>query len=151
MTRKFAPDIYRRRPKEFNPRQAEIIIERVMNGETLDEICAEEDYPLPGVFMQWIRRDPHLAAEYGEALEIRTELMVDSMVSVADDVNTSRARNQLEARKFHAERLMPKKYGPRAFNVEEKKDDVSGGIDYGAEVRRKLANMAQSLKSAPAT
>jgi hypothetical protein len=143
---RWTPEEYRQRPRELDFKLADIIIERIANGEMLTEICDDRDYPLPATFLRWLREDPNLQSLYNEALELRTELLVEGMVEVADSHDSKRAKNQLDARRFHAERLMPGKYGPRAFTAEVKPGEDEGGIDYGAEVRRKLASMAQSLR-----
>ncbi len=146
----YTPEEFRKRPREFDPALADLIVERVLNGEGLAEICSDRDYPMAGTFLQWVNRDPDLAQAYTEALKIRADLHVEQMLNVADDYNTQRARNMMDARKFAAEKILPGKYGPRAYTTvtttEEK--DVAG-IDYGADVRRKLEAMAERLASKP--
>jgi hypothetical protein len=145
----WTPDEYRQKPKEFDPALAEAIVERVANGETLGELCKDRDMPLPATFLRWVAQDPHLSEQWEEALTLRTELAVDEMLMVANDYDSKRARNRLDARKFHAERMMPGKYGPRAYvSTVAKTEDTAGGIDWGADVRRKLDAMSKRLDEA---
>jgi hypothetical protein len=142
----WTPEEYRQRPKDFDPALADMIVERVANGETLMTICRDRDYPLPATFLRWVGQDPTLGEQFAEAQALRSELMMDDILHVADDMDSKRGRNRLDARKFHAERMLPGKYGPRAYVTNATaKEDAGGGIDWGADVRRKLESMAKRL------
>lgn len=133
----------RQRPKEVDYQLCDRIFEAVANGADLVSLCTyDRDLPLPGTFLRWVQRDPTLAQEWQEALTIRTTVGVEEMLLVAEDSNPHRARVRFDARRFHAERLMPQRYGPRAYlhNGDKPENDAP---DYGSEIRRKLDQMAQ--------
>lgn len=137
----------RQRPREFDPRLADRICDAVANGADLVSLCTyDRDLPLPGTFLRWVAKDPLLAQDWQEAVAIRTTVGVEEMLLVAEDSNPHRARVRFDARRFHAERLMPTKYGPRAYlhNGDKPENDAP---DYGSEIRRKLDQMADRHRS----
>jgi len=151
--RKWTPEEYRQRPTELDLGLARQIIDRYANGETLIEITDDDrDMPTRATFLRWVSRDPDLAREYEEAGKIRLDILVDEMTYIADNTrDPTQARAQIDARKFQAERLAPKKYGPRAFNVATTPEADNGGLDAAAEeVRRKLQRMAAQADRQPA-
>ena len=96
------------------------IIRRISEGEALVRICADKNedgsakYPSPATFLRWVGKDPFYAKQYARAIEIRSDLNVEMIVDIADtDPNVAWARNKIDARKYHNEKLAPKKYGAK--------------------------------------
>lgn len=145
---RWTPDEYRQRPRDFDPGLTQQICDRVANGEALSEICDDRDMPLPATFLRWLRQDDTLASEYRQALLDRSDVLVEELLVVAGLSDSKEAKNQIDVRKFHAERLNPEKYAARSnVNLRTPNEPDAAGIDYGAQVRRKLAAMAANLKS----
>lgn len=147
---RWTPDDYRQRPTEYDPLVAERILRRVENGEMLPAICAtDRDMPLPGTFLRWVDLDSDLKKEYNLARQRGTEVNVDEAVVAAQSRNAAVGGNESRALMWHAERQWPEKYGPRAF-VKTKEGEVEdGGVDYRAEVRRKIDLLAEKIASRP--
>jgi hypothetical protein len=136
---------YASRPRDYDPRLAEKILDRVMNGEVLTDICLDQDYPLPGMFLAWVDENKDLEEAYARAKRIGAEVTFDEVVSAAHDTDTFRGRLRSDALKFRVERSLPDKYGPRSTVRNAEAKDEAAGIDHGAEIRRKLDQMAQRL------
>ena len=81
--------------------------------------------------MSWLRKHPEFAAQYARAREEQAETYADEIVAIADDgrndtyidengherVNqdvVARSRLRVEARKWVASKLKPKKYGEKS-------------------------------------
>lgn len=143
---RYTPEEYRKRPREYDPRIADQIIERLRNGESLIEMChLDRDLPLPGNFVAWTFQDPNLRAAYNQALEIQSEVFVDEMITLSDGPDAQRAKVQIDARRFAASSHAPERYGRGKDRGNSIEDAVSP--DYGLEVRRKLEAMSQRIQN----
>lgn len=128
-------------PKEIKPTGREtvysaalgdLICERLMDGESLKSICSEETMPNRATVFRWIVANETFRDMYARAREEQAETMADEIVSIADEsetkVNvgsdgtsmvvfdsTAVARNRLrvDARKWVAAKLKPRKYGDK--------------------------------------
>lgn len=144
----FTPEDYRSRPRDFDPATAELIIDRVLNGETLLEVClGDRDMPLPGTFLRWLEDDPTSKNAYEEALLISARVQMDEILSESWNANTFVAGNRMRALQHRVERLNPNRFSPRAtIHTPPKEGDDDATVDYGAEVRRKLDAIARRLQ-----
>ena len=139
---RYLPAEYRSRPRDLELGLFDDILDRVRNGELLTDICDDQDMPLPGTFLGWLREDPKLRQQYEQAQETGTEVMFDQVVSDAHSADPSIARVRSEALRWHVERAQPDRYGPRAIIKTPKDDDPQPGIDYTGELRRRIEEMA---------
>lgn len=66
-------------------------------------------------FFRTLANNPVIDEEYVRAQQAIGELLVDELISIADDekVDPNRARNMLEMRKFVASKFKPQKFGDR--------------------------------------
>ncbi len=67
---------------------AEIICERVAEGEVLHDICGpdrEDGFPARFSFYRWLDADPELEKMYDRAVQLRVEKYVDETHRIADD------------------------------------------------------------------
>lgn len=127
------------RPSDYSAELADLICERIADGESLRSICAEEDMPNKSTVFRWLEALPDFATKYAHAREAQADTLVDEIVSIADEEvtmiradkhkpgadedaeievvfdQTAVARNKLRvaARQWTAEKLRPKKYGPK--------------------------------------
>lgn len=144
---RYTPDEYRQRPREFDPRIADLIVEMVTNGEDLKTICEfDRDMPLPGTFIQWTRQDSALGLAYDEAKRIRAEVYFEEIVPLSDAGDSNRARIQVDARKYHTQQAAPDKYG-RGLGLPAPPRTEDAAPDYASEVRRKLDDMVRRLET----
>jgi hypothetical protein len=82
-------------------------------------------------FHKTLSECPELDDEYSRAQAARSHLHADQVVEIADtDPDPQRARNRMEARKWHASKMNPKKYGDR-LDV-----NVSQIVDIGSALEK---------------
>jgi hypothetical protein len=103
-----------------------------MDGESLKSICAADDMPHRSTVFRWIVANETFRDMYARAREEQAETMADEIVSIADEGetkvivggdgasmvvfdSTAVARNRLrvDARKWVAAKLKPRKYGDK--------------------------------------
>jgi Bacteriophage Sf6, terminase small subunit-like len=136
---------YHRRPKEFDPRLADAIIMRVMNGETLNALCANNrDYPLPGTFLLWMEQEPDYNLKYRRAKSIQAEVLVDGILEDGK-AGTWDSSTRVRAGQIYAEKTAPERFGPRAV-VPIMRQEEAPMADHTAELRRKIGAMADRAK-----
>lgn len=119
------------RPTDYTEGMALVICGRLADGESLKAICADPEMPGRSTVYQWLVAQPAFADMYARAREEQADTLADEIVAIADeaDVSTSGdgeevrlqldatavARNRLrvDARKWVAAKLKPRKYGDR--------------------------------------
>lgn len=119
------------RPSEFTQAIADAICERIADGESLRKICAEETMPNKATVFRWMAVHKEFSDQYARAREEQAELLADEIIEIADDGRNdkyidpesrqdrvdhdviARSRLRVEARKWVAAKLKPKKYGDK--------------------------------------
>jgi hypothetical protein len=77
-------------------------------------VCAEEWAPAERTVYQWLRAHEEFAQMYAHARERQQEVFAAQVVLIADTVKDAAiARNMMDARKWHASKVAPKKWGDR--------------------------------------
>jgi hypothetical protein len=117
----------------FTDDLATAICERIALGESVRKICKGDDMPCPATIYNWLEEHEAFLEQYTRARARQAELMLDEILEIADDdsedvdrvhgampVVVSRAKLQIDARKWAMSKLAPKKYG-------DKVDVTSGG------------------------
>lgn len=128
------------RPTDYCEEMAGAICQRIAEGESLRAICRDDEMPALSTVFRWLTLHGEFSDQYARAREEQAEALADEIVEIADeecttiradkhgsrddgesgDVEvvfdaTAVARNRLrvEARKWVASKLKPKKYGDR--------------------------------------
>jgi hypothetical protein len=128
------------RPTVYTTELAEAICGRLTEGESLRKICADEGMPNKSTVLRWLANAAHAAFrdQYARARELQADLLADEIIEIADDdsediklvaskdggppveivnhENIQRSRLRVDARKWTAARLAPKRYGGRLIN-----------------------------------
>lgn len=123
-------------PSTYSDDIAAHITTELVNGRSLRAIC-REDRGIPNVatIIRWLANPEHaeFCAQYARAREAQADILADEVVDIADvcrigtktttkangDVETvtgdmvERARLQIDARKWFASKLAPKKYSEK--------------------------------------
>lgn len=90
------------------------ILKRLSHGESLRAICADEHLPAYQTFLEWCAEDAELADQYARARERQADHYASEIIEIADiEEDPQRARVRIDARKWVASKLLPKKYGDR--------------------------------------
>ncbi|MBB3355315.1 hypothetical protein FHT70_005276 [Rhizobium sp. BK049] len=134
------------RPTKFTQSLADIICERIADGESLRSICRDETMPGKSTVFTWLADDDKadFRTKYAQAREIQADGFVDEMVEIADDGSNDwmekqfgeekrwvengealrRSQLRISTRQWIAEKLKPKKYGAKV----ELEHGVTSGV-----------------------
>jgi hypothetical protein len=117
----------------FSRKLFNTICEQIAEGKSLREICKAKGMPHRSNVFRWIDDDPTLRDQYVRAREAQADLYADEIIEIADDGSRdysigengetivdhdviARARLRVDARKWKASKLAPKKYGDKLLN-----------------------------------
>lgn len=131
----------------YTDEMADLICERISNGESLKAICEEEAMPAKSTVFKWLCDFPHFADKYARAREAQADALFDDILSIADDGRNDwmerkdaedenmgwrengealrRSQLRIDARKWMAGKLRPKKYGEK-LDIEQKTTHEAG-------------------------
>jgi hypothetical protein len=122
------------RPSSFTQHLADLICVRIAEGESLRKICEDEEMPDRVTIYRWLAAYPEFCNQYTRAREDQADTYADEIMAIADetpDLNPILDRNgalieiqlhsaylqwqkqRIDARKWTAMKLKPKKYGDR--------------------------------------
>lgn len=111
------------RPSAFTDELAEEICTRIASGKSLRSICLGDDMPAQSTVFKWLSEKPHFSEQYARAREVQADTLFDDVLAIADQYDTQadkedpdtiqRARLRIDARKWMAGKLQPKKYGDK--------------------------------------
>jgi hypothetical protein len=140
------------RPSGYDDDLAAEICVRLSNGEPLRRICMDEKMPSQATVYVWLAKHPTFQEMYTRAREDQADTLADEIQAIADETPETRPvlnkqgepigielnsayiqwqRNRVDARKWIAAKLKPRKYGDRithagdADNPVEVKADIS--------------------------
>lgn len=135
----------------------EIINVRITEGESLRTICKSKGMPHISVVMDWLRIDAELAEQYARSREIQADYYAESIIEIADDAtndymekldangtvigysfngeNVQRSRLRIDARKWFASKMNPKKYSDKVVVTESPQEGSTKteSVTYSAE------------------
>ena len=103
------------RPSKYTPELADQLCERLSQGKSLRTVCKAADMPSAVTIFSWLRKDPEFLKQYERSKAEAADALVDEILDISDDesLDTQRARLQVDARKWVASKLKPKKYGDK--------------------------------------
>lgn len=116
------------RPTDYCKEKADLICEKLSDGKSLKEICDPDDMPTRSTIYRWLGLHPEFSNMYDRAREEQAETLADEIIAIADesyddqmiDENGNirqnsefiqRSRLRVDARKWVAAKLKPRKYG----------------------------------------
>lgn len=102
------------RPTKYAKKLAQEICTRLSGGESLRAICRDQAMPHQATIMRWVGDKEDFRRNYSRAREAQAECLADEIIDLADqaDKETVQAvKVRVDARKWVAARLLPKKYG----------------------------------------
>ena len=101
------------------------IINWIICGKSMRSYVQQDGKPLYSTILDWLKEDAEFAAQYTRAREEQADTFADELMAIADeqppcdaDGRTDSAwiswqKNRIEARKWIASKMKPKKYGDR--------------------------------------
>lgn len=134
------------------------ICDRIAQGESLLKICQDSNMPSYGGVMKWLNENQgQIVEKYGRAREAQADFYADQIVQISDnpvigvktktnergEVETvegdmvEHRRLQIDARKWYASKVAPKKYGDKQEVVHSGQVDIANAL---AEARGRVGN-----------
>ena len=124
------------RPSDYSSEIAEVICDRIAAGESLRKILQDEGMPDCRTVRRWLQHPDRneFRLQYARAREAQADYFLDAVIEIADDSsgdtkliegeegppiavvdheNIARSKLRVDARKWAAGKLAPKKYGDR--------------------------------------
>jgi hypothetical protein len=128
-----------KKPVKYTEALGELIGSLLAEGQSLRKICALENMPHISTVMDWLMRGtgenarkPYIAfaEQYARGREAQAEVLADEIIDIADDSTqdelftdegkrvcnaefVARSKLRVDARKWAASKLLPKKYGEK--------------------------------------
>ncbi|MDR6393045.1 terminase small subunit-like protein [Paraburkholderia phenoliruptrix] len=142
------------RPTTFTQELADLICERLADGESLRAICLDDSMPARASIFKWLGENKSFSDQYARAREAQADTMADEILHIADtpvmgQKTVSKAtgieitegdmiehrRLQVDARKWLAAKMAPKKYSERLMS------ELTGANGGPIQVERIRLNM----------
>lgn len=123
------------RPTSFTNEIAAIILERLSDGESLRTICSADGMPNRSTVFRWLSQNKEFCDQYTYAREEQADALFDEILDIADDGTNDwmerkdkddqsigwvengealrRSALRVDARKWMAGKMRPKKYGDK--------------------------------------
>jgi len=137
---------------KYTEKMALLICERIANGESLKAICEDQNIPSRSTVFKWLAENKAFSDMYARAREEQADAIFDEIIEIADDgrndwmerrgeedagwvtngENIQRARLRIDARKWMAGKLRPKKYGDKLELEHGGKIDLTPTINFNA-------------------
>lgn len=118
------------------------IFERMFRGECVVNILKEQGMPSMSSFYRAVINDPFFREKYTWAQKIRSEVLVEETISIADnELDPQKARNRIQTRQWYASKMNPQKYGERIdLNVTQKVDLDTAIAEARARIKRPVSD-----------
>ncbi len=116
MTKKSTkPALPKGRPSDYTPEIGTEIMGRIAEGMSLKRTCEPAHLPCIATVYTWFKTQAGFLEAYMRAKEDAADAMAEEILDIADDTleDVQRSRLKVDARKWIAAKLKPKKYGDR--------------------------------------
>lgn len=118
------------RPSKYTDALAREICDRLAIGETIRSICKDDHIPDLSNVMRWLGSNKSFREQYARAREEQADYLAQQIIDISDDSRNdtqqdadgnvivnhdhiARARLRVDARKWYAGKVSPKKYGDK--------------------------------------
>lgn len=102
-------------PVRFSDELFDTICNEIASGRSLNKICKDAGMPTVAGVMKWLNDKPEIVDRYTRAREMQAEYLFDELIDIADNASDPQlARLQVDTRKWHLSKVIPKKYGDRS-------------------------------------
>lgn len=117
------------RPSDYGPEIAALICSRLADGNSLRTICKADDMPDARTVYRWLESHEEFRQQYARAREDQADALAEEILEIADDSaadyvetddgprlnseHVQRSRLRVDARKWLASKMAPKKYGDK--------------------------------------
>ena len=104
------------RPSDYGEAIADVICDRIADGESLRRICQDDGMPHRNTVLRWLIEHDDFAAKYARAREFQADHMDDLIQETAEQCtpdDAQAARVKILAYQWRASKLKPKTYGEK--------------------------------------
>jgi hypothetical protein len=140
------------RPSKYSQQLADAICELLVDGKSLRTICSTAKMPSRSTVIRWLAENEAFRNHYARARELQADTLAEEILDIADKAvlgerlkkdgkgkvlerqtgdMVERSKLMIDARKWYAGKLQPKKYGERV------------ALDHGVQ-----DNLADKLRAA---
>lgn len=113
------------RPSSYSEAIGSEICERLADGDSLRSICSEPGFPDMRTVRRWLDQNETFRLQYARARERQADAYADRILDEAYSAeDASLGRLRMDALKWAASKLAPKRYGDA---VQMKHTDADGG------------------------
>jgi hypothetical protein len=146
------------RPTAYNAQVATVICIRIAEGESLRNILKTEGMPAQSSVYEWLLRYPIFTEQYTRARDEQAETLADEITAISDELPSQIVdekgkvrydsayvqwqRNRIDARKWVAMKLKPKKYGDKQIHSGDAENPLSIKVETGV-----FDSMLENLQS----
>lgn len=140
------------RPSKYSQQLADAICDLLVDGKSLRTICSTAKMPSRSTVIRWLAENEVFRNQYARARELQADTLAEEILDIADKAvlgerlkkdgkgkvlerqtgdMVERSKLMIDARKWYAGKLQPKKYGERV------------ALDHGVQ-----DNLADQLRAA---
>jgi hypothetical protein len=114
---------------EYTKELGDEICALLLEGNSLVKACKETGAEYRTIF-KWIKEYPDFADNYTHAREMQADSLADGILDIADDsaLASDDRRVKIDARKWYAGKLKPKKYGEKQLGDADNPVNVVGAL-----------------------
>lgn len=107
---------------------AELILDRMAEGESVAAICATPGYPERKIVRRWLATVPEFYAKFMAARDLQAESLQDQMIDIearvlSGDLEAKQAKAALDSLQFRIQRLCPKRWGNKVEHAVQVTND----------------------------
>lgn len=111
------------------------ICRKISQGLSVISICSDNDTISEDTFYRWLKKDAHFSEKYTRARQDQAQYYAEEIIDIADSVPANASKEQIqianlrmEARKWTAAKLLPKKYGAanQQTNIQLNVNQITG-------------------------
>ena len=149
------------RPSTYTKQIVDEILLRLSEGESLRSIVKDDHMPAQATVYEWLAAKPDFAEQYARARDEQADTLADEIIAIADEqpeldpiydkdgkliemrlhsAYIQWQKNRVDARKWVAAKLKPKKYGDRQIHSGDEDNpivvDTSFFQDLAGEVEK---------------
>jgi hypothetical protein len=156
------------RPTKYSPELAASILLRLTEGESLRSIVKDADMPGQATVYEWLLAKPDFAEQYARARDEQADTLADEIVAIADETPETEPvfdkngelvemrlhsayiqwqKNRVDARKWVASKLKPKKYGDRQIVAGDKENPLHIENNVDEKFSSMITNLQLKLQS----
>lgn len=122
------------RPSGYTDEIAGLILARMINGETLTAICAEDEMPTLSAVYRWSWHRPEFRSALDHARTARSHTLAEQTIDVAaTEKDPQRARNMILARQWLAKVTNRQAYGDQVDVTVTERPSLRAAIDAANE------------------